>query len=67
MAEFRDTAPLRSTLKTNSYYVPPKISYIMFKQKRKKNRKKKGRKEMTVIDDYEGTQIKRFSTITAPK
>ena len=66
MAEFRDTAPLRSTLKTNSYYVPPKISYNMFKQKRKKI-EKKGRKEMTVTDDHEGTQIKRFSTITAPK
>lgn len=38
----------------------------MFEQERKKNRKK-GKKEITVIDDYEGTQIKRFSTITAPK
>lgn len=38
----------------------------MFEQKRKKNRKK-GKKEMTVINDYEGTQVKRFSTITAPK
>lgn len=38
----------------------------MFEQKRKKNRKK-GKKEITVIDNYEGTQIKRFSTITAPK
>lgn len=38
----------------------------MFEQKRKKNRKK-GKKEITVINDYEGTQIKRFSTITAPK
>ena len=28
---------------------------------------KKEKKEITVIDDYEGTQIKRFSTITAPK
>ena len=35
-------------------------------EKEKKNRKK-GRKEMTVTDDYEGTQIERFSTITAPK
>ena len=34
---------------------------------KKKENKKKGRKEMTVSDDYEGTQIKRFSTITAPK
>ena len=38
----------------------------MFEQKRKKNRKK-GKKEITVVDDYKGTQIKRFSTITAPK
>ena len=38
----------------------------MFEQKRKKNRKK-GKKEITVFDDYEGTQVKRFSTITAPK
>lgn len=38
----------------------------MFEQKRKKNRKK-GKKEITVIDDYEGTQVKRFSTTTAPK
>ena len=38
----------------------------MFEQKRKKNRKK-GKKEITVVDDYEGTQIKCFSTITAPK
>ena len=38
----------------------------MFEQKRKKNRKKV-KKEITVIDDYEGTQVKRFSTITAPK
>ena len=35
-------------------------------KKEKKNRKK-GKKEITVIDDYEGTQIKRFSIITAPK
>ena len=37
-------------------------------KKEKTNRKKKeGKKEMTVTDDHEGTQIKRFSTITAPK
>ena len=35
-------------------------------KKEKKNREKKGRKEMTGTDDHEGTQIKRFSTITAP-
>ena len=39
----------------------------MFEQKRKKKIRKKGKKEITVIDDYEGTQVKRFSTITAPK
>ena len=38
----------------------------MFEQERKKNRKN-GKKEITVTDDYEGTQIKRFSKITAPK
>lgn len=38
----------------------------MFEQKRKKN-SKRGKTEITVTDDYEGTQIKRFSTITAPK
>ena len=42
------------------------MSNNMFEQKRKKNRKK-GKKEITVVDDYEGTEIKRFSTITAPK
>ena len=31
----------------------------MFKQKRKKI-EKKGRKEITVTDDHEGTQIKSF-------
>ena len=35
-------------------------------KKEKKNRKKR-KKEITVTDDYEGTQIKRFSKITAPK
>ena len=40
--------------------------HITCLNKKEKKLEKKGRKEMTVTDDHEGTQIKRFSTITAP-
>lgn len=45
-------------------YLAPKLSNNMFEKE--KNRKKE-KKEMTVTDDHEGTQMKRFSTTTTPK